>query len=142
MIIDSIWTLSFLSDGPEEFQDKIANAAVIQKVNEYSHIKIDQFQIPCLRILGNLLGGENHMIERLFDLGCFESICDLAKDNFENLDLLLEVFWCFLNLSKTNPKIINSILKNEKFFEIIKKVLECKNNKKVFEFYYYNYFIQ
>lgn len=132
VIIDSIWTLCFLSDGPEEFQNKIVNSGVIQKINEYSQIKIYQFQFPCLRILGNLLAGENLLVEKLFDLGSFDTICDLAKNNFENQEILQEIIWCFLNLSKTNPKIINKMLTKEIFFEVLKKFLLIKNNKKVY----------
>jgi len=132
IIIDSIWTLSFLSDGPEEYQNKIVSEGVIQKINEYSHIKIDQFQIPCLRILGNLLAGNITLIENLFEKGCFNSICDLGYDSIENIEILQEVIWCFMNLSKTNSKIINKMIEYKKFYDIIKNIFsKRKPNKKV-----------
>lgn len=96
----------------------------MEKINEYAKYKINQVQIPCLRIIGNLFAGENFNIEILFEQGCFETLSSLVYNNLENSEIINEIIWCFINLSKTNIKIINLMIEDRKFMQSVTSALK------------------
>jgi hypothetical protein len=130
-----MWTISLLSDGPEEYYEFILSENILLKINEYSIINISSIQIPCLRIIGNLLSGENDFIEKIIKTGVIKNLFLIAKQNFQNIDILENASWCLLNLSKSNSNILNEILEDDLFCHLLNKIFsEIKNQDILMKF--------
>ncbi len=116
LIEDSLWALTYLSDGDDERIENILKLNLVKKIMEHAHSSKIRYALPAVRIIANLLTGTDEQTETLIE----EGVLDLIAHNFENSKnstIILDSLWCLSNI------VVNHVFIAEFFAHKIHKVL-------------------
>jgi hypothetical protein len=123
-----LWSLSYVSDGPESIQNIIVNSGCAQKILEYVVMKKKEIQLPSLRILGNLAASCSQNSDKLMESSVLKTMIDLLSTTNED-DILKEILWTLNNFSFGSTKVVNYMINSEKMNNSFKKLILEENDE-------------
>ncbi|TMW57277.1 hypothetical protein Poli38472_003202 [Pythium oligandrum] len=79
VVTDSLWALSYLSDGTSEKIQAVIEAGVVRKVVDLLGHSLVSVQTPALRTVGNIVTGNEMQTQHALDMGALERLLPLLK---------------------------------------------------------------
>jgi importin subunit alpha-6/7 len=137
VLVDALWTLSFLSDGKDNKQRAVADANVCPQLVSLLQSNELQFLVPALRTIGNLMSGDDKTTNRVIEAGALNYLAPLLAHARHGVRK--EACWTVSNVlagttaqiqSAIEAKLIPPILRclHEDRFDIRKEAAWCIAN--------------
>lgn len=137
VLVDALWTLSFLSDGKDKKQKAVAEANVCPQLVSLLQSNELQFLVPALRTIGNLMSGDDRTTNKVIEAGALNYLAPLLGHNRHGVRK--EACWTVSNVlagtttqiqSAIEAKLIPPILRclHEDRFDIRKEAAWCIAN--------------
>lgn len=124
--IDALWALSYLSDGTDEQQAIVARQKGLSEHVITELLSTDPKIItPALRVVGNLMSGENTTMQLVINDGALPKVRDLL--NHGSHSIRKEACWCISNVMAGTPQQIRTCLETGILPMIIKNCLHVRN---------------
>lgn len=79
VLVDALWTLSFLSDGKDNKQRAVADQSVCPQLVSLLQSNELQFLVPALRTIGNLMSGDDKTTNKVIDAGALQFLAPLLS---------------------------------------------------------------
>jgi len=120
VIVDALWALSYLSDGPNEHIDAVIDAGVVKKLIELlGHSKLT-IVTPALRTIGNIATGSDVATDHV--LGAIPALRVLLSS--PKSAVRKEALWCLSNITAGNVKQIEAVEVSGVMADVMKHAME------------------
>lgn len=121
--VDALWTLVFLSDGAvEQIQADVAQEAVCQRLVYLLRTNDLSYLVPAIRILGNLMSGNDRTTQKVIDHGALQALLPLLSHSRSGVRK--EACWSASNVMAGNPSQIQASIDAGLIPLIIHRLLE------------------
>lgn len=110
LLVDSIWALSYFSDGKGLKIEGIMNSHVLSQIVKYLYFQNLPFLIPTLRIFGNIATGNNNQTQYIINIGFLQATLHLFDNNRKSI--IKELCWIISNIAAGTESQINSIIQS------------------------------
>lgn len=100
IIVDVCWALSYTSDGGEKHIEKIIQSGGLKRLIECLNTPSLAVTISCLRTLGNILTGDDNMVNLAIDAGVLEALHTVMMHN--KTAVRKEACWSVSNITAGN----------------------------------------
>ncbi|CAD8128509.1 unnamed protein product [Paramecium sonneborni] len=124
LLIDAIWGLSYLSEDDIYF-NLFIQTGVILKLSQLLHQQKQTLIIPSLRILGNILTGNEEQTNQVLYTGILQIFDNLLKQNL-NKKIRKEICWSLSNIAAGTPHQVKQIIKNDSLLKSIFRQLDSR----------------
>lgn len=123
LVEDSLWALTYLSDGDDERIENILKLNLLKKIMEHAQSGKIRYSLPAVRIIANLLTGTDDHTETLIEEGVFNLISH-HFENTKNSAIILDNLWCLSNIVVNHVFIADFFAHkiHNTFFEMIETV--------------------
>lgn len=119
VLVDALWTLSFLSDGKDKKQKAVADANVCPQLVSLLHSNELQFLVPALRTIGNLMSGDDSTTSRVIEAGALQKLAPLLAHTRHGVRK--EACWTVSNVLAGTTKQIQAAIDAK----LIPPILHC-----------------
>ena len=111
VIADSLWSLSYLSDGPNNHIDVVLQSGIVPRVVELlaSPSSTPAIQTPALRTLGNIVTGNDIQTQAVLQANILPALVSLLRSN-PKASLVKEACWTISNITAGNPDQIQAVI--------------------------------
>ena len=116
IVFDALWTLSYISDGPDRV-DSIMEAGAVPIVIEMMGAQQTRCHMPSLRTIGNVIAGSDRQTQVALNAGALHKLRDLLDPRCAR-GLRKEAMWAVSNVAAGPPAQID-LLVNAQLFPII-----------------------
>eukprot|EP01118_Nematostelium_gracile_P016694 TRINITY_DN6975_c0_g1_i1.p1 TRINITY_DN6975_c0_g1~~TRINITY_DN6975_c0_g1_i1.p1 ORF type:complete len:512 (+),score=108.38 TRINITY_DN6975_c0_g1_i1:139-1536(+) len=136
IIMDALWCFSYLTDADEDQIQIVLEAGITQRLLEL--LSDQYFQAPCIRIIGNILTGNDQQTQHLIDQRVLPKLYLLLATPKSRI-VLKETCWAICNITAGNlsqvqavidhniiPQFISILQKSD--FEVKKEVIYAFSN--------------
>jgi len=118
-LVDACWVISYLTEHHKKTVKKILSTNLLPKLLTFLDYPIVYIQLPCLRIIGNIVSGNAHQTQMVIDAGILQY---LKKTIFhEKRSIRKESCWIISNIAAGTQQQIEALITND-----FLKVLEYK----------------
>jgi len=100
IIVDVCWALSYTSDGGEKHIQKIINSGGLKRLIECLNTPSLAVTISCLRTLGNILTGDDEMVNLAIDAGVLQALHTVMRH--DKVAVRKEACWSVSNITAGN----------------------------------------
>ncbi|DAZ97527.1 TPA: hypothetical protein N0F65_003013 [Lagenidium giganteum] len=108
VVTDACWTLSYLSEGPNERIQAVIEAGVCRQLVELLGHSLTAVQTPALRSVGNIVTGDEHQTQTILDLGALPRLLPLLKH--QKKLIRKETCWTISNITAGTQSQIQEVL--------------------------------
>ena len=108
VIADACWGLSYLSDGPSERIDEILSTGVLNDVCSLLMHRSTKIQSPSLRVIGNLVTGDDRQTQMVVDSGVLQLMSPLL--NSIKPVIQKEACWTISNITAGNASQVQAVI--------------------------------
>lgn len=111
VIADILWSLSYLSDGPNNHIDVVLQTGIVPRVVELlaSSDSPPSIQTPALRTLGNIVTGNDIQTQAVLQANVLQALVSLLHSN-PKASLIKESCWTISNITAGNPDQIQAVI--------------------------------
>ena len=130
ILLDFLWSLSYITEiNSDAIHDIISSNIIPILANSYLNIILSNHQLlsPFLRILANMVAGDEFSTWFVINLGILNNLVELFDNS--NANIRKEVAFLFSNIAAGTCEQISSLLSLDLFFEKIKKILMVDEHK-------------
>eukprot|EP01133_Synstelium_polycarpum_P015512 gene15512-18423_t len=111
IVVDSLWSLAYLSDGPEEQIQAIIDTGVCRRFIALLTHHSPSIQTPALRIIGNIATGSEAQTQHIIDCGALPALAAMLSNSSRfKRPIVKEALWTISNVSAGGEQQIKSIL--------------------------------
>jgi hypothetical protein len=100
VVVDALWALSYLSDGPDEQIQAVLNAGVANRVVEMLQNTAVSVQTPALRTVGNFVTGNDEQTQTIVNLRAIPMLYQLLQNPRKSIRK--EAAWAISNITAGN----------------------------------------
>lgn len=100
LVTDSLWALSYLSDGPNSNVAEVVNSGIAPKLVHLLASDDYTIQTPALRTVGNIVTGSDESTQAMLDAGALWGLSALLRS--ERKTLRKEAAWAISNITAGN----------------------------------------
>lgn len=111
ILIDVLWTLTFLSDGEDEKQAAVSQYGIEGQLVQYLEYDDLSIVVPSLRIIGNLLSGDNEVTQKVIDAGALDALKALLVH--EKDGIRKEACWSLSNVLAGTTDQIEQVIEKD-----------------------------
>lgn len=112
--IDVLWALSYIADGPAQNIDVVLNSGIVPDVVSVLGLHSPSVLVtPALRLVGNLVTGNDTQTQRVLDMNLIPSLMQLL--NHEKKNIRKETAWALSNITAGTPQQIQSVIDSALF---------------------------
>ena len=98
---DILWAVSYISDGPDERIDDILTYFDPKKFIELMIHNKDTIKVPALRIVGNIITGNDVQTQTMLDLNVIDNLKLLLESPIKE-SIRKEIMWTISNITAGN----------------------------------------
>ncbi len=120
-LVDACWILSYLTEHHKKTIKKILSTNVLPKLLTFLECPILYIQLPCLRIIGNIVSGNANQTQMVLDAGVLQY---LKKTIFnEKRSVRKESCWIISNIAAGTQQQIEALITSD-FLQILDHVIK------------------
>ncbi|EEY61401.1 importin alpha-2 subunit [Phytophthora infestans T30-4] len=108
VVTDACWTLSYLSDGTTSNVQAVIDAGVCSRIVDLVGHTVAAIQTPTLRIIGNILTGNDQQTQLMLDLVVLPRLVPLLKH--EKKIIRKEACWAISNITAGTQSQIQEVI--------------------------------
>jgi len=126
IIADACWALSYISDGDDEDKiNYILRQGVCPAVVRLLNHQAPSVQTPALRVIGNIVTGEEHQTQIAIESGCLPAL-KMMLDNNTKKGTKREVCWTLSNITAGNQDQIGAVIQSNVIDSLIQQMSESE----------------
>ena len=123
ILSDSCWGLAYISDGPGERINTIIEFGLIPRlVQLLTHPSLD-VQSPALRIIGNMVTGNDVQTQAVLDCNALSALKDLLHSARSSIER--EACWAISNIAAGTQKQVQQLIDSDVFSSVVKTACSC-----------------
>lgn len=138
IVSNGCWMLSHITESAEpRWIDQVINLGITSRLIDLTQSPKDNERIPALRVIGNLLCGEDKHVQILLTLGLLDKLMILVSSRKK--DIRKEVLWAFSNVTGGTKEQEKAVVMHSGFsllvsamadqdMEIRKEAVQCIGN--------------
>lgn len=120
-LVDACWILSYMTEHHKKTVKKILGTNVLPKLLSFLDYPMVYIQLPCLRIIGNIVSGNANQTQIVLDAGVLQY---LKKTIFnEKRSIRKESCWIISNIAAGTQQQIEALITNE-FLPVLDYVIK------------------
>jgi importin subunit alpha-1 len=109
VLVDALWSLSFVSEGPTARVQAIIDTNVLPQLIECLATNVSvAAQVPALRTIGNIVMGNDEHVHKLLNNGILPVFRPLLANTRE--EVRKEVLWTISNITAGNTALIQAVI--------------------------------
>mmetsp|Transcript_142900 Transcript_142900/g.398124 ORF Transcript_142900/g.398124 Transcript_142900/m.398124 type:complete len:664 (+) Transcript_142900:82-2073(+) len=108
VLIDSAWALSYISDGTNDRIAAVLDAGILPRAVELLQHDSSRVQTPALRIVGNIVTGDDSQTQQVLAVGALPHLRALL--NHTKRSIQKESCWAISNITAGNQEQIQAVL--------------------------------
>ncbi|EPX71905.1 karyopherin Cut15 [Schizosaccharomyces octosporus yFS286] len=108
VIVDALWAISYLSDGPNEKIQSIIDAGIPRRLVELLMHPNPQIQTPALRSVGNIVTGDDLQTQVIINCGALSALLSLLSHPRDGIRK--EACWTISNITAGNASQIQYVI--------------------------------
>ncbi|EPY49927.1 karyopherin Cut15 [Schizosaccharomyces cryophilus OY26] len=108
VIVDALWAISYLSDGPNEKIQAIIDAGIPRRLVELLMHPNPQIQTPALRSVGNIVTGDDLQTQVIINCGALSALLSLLSHPRDGIRK--EACWTISNITAGNASQIQYVI--------------------------------
>jgi len=121
VIINTLWSISRIANQSEEALEEVLNMEILGYVIKMLQQESISIQAPALRIVGNLVVGNDDQTQRVLDSGILPYLALFMKSSKSQMKK--EICWIWSNILASNEKHITLAFSIPHFYENLKALL-------------------
>jgi importin subunit alpha-1 len=113
VVSDAMWCLSYISDGTNDrISAVLAHGALLAIMHHLSSGAAQAIELPALRCLGNIVGGDEHQTALAIEHGAITVLCAMLRAQVHNPRAVTqkEILWALSNIAAGNAQQKNALL--------------------------------
>jgi importin subunit alpha-1 len=108
IVTDACWALSYLSDGPNERIQLILDTNITGRLVELLSHELATAQVPALRVIGNIVTGDDHQTQAAIQAGVLSHFSSLLRSPKKGIRK--ETCWSLSNIMAGTSEQISSVI--------------------------------